>query len=82
MTPTQIVVSLLIALVTICDAMRDAWVSGRRRDIGWWEWHIVKWIAFYAPLVVLCVTFLETWQMLALAILCYGLWELTYRKLS
>jgi hypothetical protein len=78
----QIILSLTIAIITVCDAARDAWLHSRKPGVGWWEWHIVKWVAFYIPLVWLCMVYLPLWWTLLLALLCYGLWNLVYNKLS
>lgn len=78
----QIILSLTIIIVTVCDAARDAWLRDRKSGVDWWEWHTVKWVAFYPPLVWLCVEYLPLWWTVLLAVFCYGLWELVYYRLS
>lgn len=38
---------VVLMLATITDALRDRWIN-RREDIGWWRWHIVKWLNFFS----------------------------------
>ena len=40
----------LLLLASAADAVRDAWI---RKD--WWPRHIIKWLAFYPPLLWILV---------------------------
>lgn len=69
---------LIIAIATIFDAWRDAWINA-----AWWPRHVVKWVAFYVPLIYLL--YKDGWferkrlkylPLLAAAMLI--VWELVY----
>ena len=69
-------VAFIVLVVTAADALRDRWTS---RRVNWWQWHIVKWIAFYTPLVALTVFFIPWESWFALAIGAWLLWRAIYR---
>ncbi len=69
-------IALLITAVTCCDALRDRWVD---RKVEWWQWHIVKWIAFYTPLVTLTILFIPLVYWPVLVASNWILWRLIYR---
>lgn len=70
----------IIIIVTICDALRDRWTF----DLGpaWtkkqWRWHIVKWLAFYLPLLYIVVKMGVGRMTAVLAIVCFFLWRGIY----
>ena len=71
----KIIILAVIVITVFFDALRDGWY-GR---IGWWKWHIVKWIAFYTPIIyILWVNFAWYW-ILAMAIPAWLLWRLGLR---
>ena len=70
---------VIIIVVTVCDALRDRWIT---RNVGWWQWHIVKWIAFYTPLVVLTVLFIPWVWWPPLVIVAEILWRVVNRYRS
>ena len=70
------IASAIIIVVTCCDALRDRWSS---RNVEWWKWHIVKWIAFFVPLVALTVLFVPILYWIFLAAFCSFLWNFLYR---
>lgn len=80
----NILIATVGIIVVICDALRDAWVN---RAVEWWQWHTVKWIAFYSPFII--VTLLRVkltkrnlkWYV-AYALLCWLLWQFTYYHLA
>lgn len=51
----QLFIIILIIIVSALDALRDAWYG--QKDFR--TWHLVKWAAFYPPLIVLLVTFVD-----------------------
>jgi hypothetical protein len=68
---------VIFFVVTICDACRDRWF-GR---VGWWQWHAVKWVTFYLPLVWIAwhVEF-NRLLLIPIAMLCLFVWrEIYYR---
>jgi hypothetical protein len=72
------VVEMVLGLVVVmCDALRDRWVD---RRVGWWRWHIVKWLAFYTPFVYVIVTDrLPVLPVFGYAVFCCVLWRIAYR---
>lgn len=79
---------VIVFVVTITDALRDRW-HGELGDTGpffdWtkkqWRWHLVKWIAFYTPLVyVVARAQLELVWLLVLSVFSFFLWRLVYSK--
>ncbi len=68
-------VALIVIVVTCCDAFRDRWTS---RQVNWWQWHIVKWIAFYTPLVALTVLFIPWIFWIPLVIVARIVWRAIY----
>lgn len=68
----------IISLATVCDALRDRWVY-RRPDVGWWQWHIVKWASFYglAGYVFVRADF-APWLGFFSILLCWTLWNVVY----
>ncbi|MBN1465995.1 hypothetical protein JXA02_09550 [candidate division KSB1 bacterium] len=68
--------AVIVVIVTASDALRDRWVV---RQVGWWQWHIVKWIAFYPPLVVLTVRYIPWIYWIPLVAVCWILWRVLYR---
>lgn len=66
----------IVFVVACSDALRDRWVS---RQVGWWQWHIIKWLAFYPPLVALVVLFVPKVYWAPLAAICMIAWRVIYR---
>ena len=73
---SPILAALIVVVVTASDAFRDRWVS---RQVGWWQWHIVKWIAFYPPLAVLTIRYIPWAYWAPLVAVCWILWRVIYR---
>lgn len=76
---------LIIYLACVFDAWRDA-QSCRKERISWKKWHIVKWCAFYPPLVYLVLLwFVESgYNYISLAgftVICWITWRFIYNKL-
>jgi len=58
----------LLLTVSLLDGMRDA-LFGRT---DWWTWHLVKWAAFYPPLVWITIRELGMkWWILTIG---FGAW--------
>ena len=66
----------VILLSTAANALHDRWIT---RNVGWWQWHIVKWIMFFPPLVYIAVYFLSWQWWLPLAIVSWILWRIIYK---
>ena len=68
-------------IVCICDALRDKWVD---RIVGWNQYHMIKWVAFYLPFVVVLAMIMKfnkrsDWLWLTgYALLCWVVWRLVY----
>ena len=51
---------IFIVLLSCLDGMRDGMIK-RREDVGWWQYHLIKWMSFYPPLVLIwCLTLSRT----------------------
>jgi len=73
---------VLIALITVCSALCDAWVL-RKPRIGWWEWHVPNWVRLYALPVWVVVTsgmYHMYWLWIPLALALWVLWKWTYKN--
>jgi hypothetical protein len=70
------IAAAIVFFVACSDALRDRWVS---RQVGWWQWHIAKWLAFYPPLVALVVLFIPIAYWAPLAGICMIAWRIIYR---
>ncbi|MBN1560413.1 hypothetical protein JW998_09195 [candidate division KSB1 bacterium] len=68
--------AVIVVIVTASDALRDRWVS---RQVGWWQWHIVKWIAFYPPVIALTIRYIPWPYWIPLTAVCWILWRVIYR---
>ena len=76
---------LIIYIATCFDAWRDA-QSCRKDRVGWKQWHWVKWVAFYTPLVyIVWLWFVESgYNYLSLAgftVICWLSWRFIYNRL-
>ena len=73
---------LIGIVVCICDALRDRWSS---RIVEWWKWHMVKWMAFFSPFVVVFlllsypVSLLDIGIFFCYGVVCHIVWKLTYK---
>ena len=78
----------LFIVVSIFDALRDRWLPVHsdskwwyfQYDWKWWRWHLVKWVAFFLPLMELLR--LSGWHWLQIsiaAVLCLLIWMTTYK---
>ena len=55
----MISIAALIFLVSFMDGWRDSLIK-RRSDVPWIRYHLVKWMAFYPPLIALWVWMLKS----------------------
>ena len=86
MSIQTIIIFLTIFISVVFDAIRDSGVE-RKSGVGWWQWHISKWIAFYSPLVLLSyfyfvdagITMFSVLQFVAFALICFFTWRGIYR---
>jgi len=67
---TRIILGVVL-LTVILDAMRDRWLPKRCRDEAWLEWHLVKWGAFFPPLILLSYFWLAYYDFRLIYILIY-----------
>ncbi len=74
----EIVAIAVILLVSVFDALRDAWMKSE----GWWKRHIVKWVAFYSPMVFLTVVHVRWELWIPLTILSWVAWRLSVRYIG
>jgi len=72
----DLIVYVTILIVSFCDGIRDGNVA---RRAAWLPWHIVKWIDFYSPIVLLmiCVGFTVP-EVIILALASWALWKIGY----
>jgi drug/metabolite transporter (DMT)-like permease len=54
MTLRAIIAVVILLLAALLDGMRDSGI-GRKSEVKWWPWHIVKWAGYYIPLVFIFV---------------------------
>jgi hypothetical protein len=73
---SPILAAAIVVFVACCDALRDRWVN---RTAEWWPWHIVKWLAFYPPLIALTVLFIPWMWWPFLTGVSWILWRIIYR---
>ena len=77
----DIICACFLLLAVVCDAVRDAFVT---RQAEWWTWHIIKWISFYTPYVIILLRWKEhegklAWIGIAVfAFISLILWKVTY----
>ena len=72
----------LIFITTAFDAIRDG-QSQRKPGIGWWTWHVPKWLAFYPVQIYLCWKIyadIKIVGLLFLTMLNWMLWNFIYEK--
>ena len=80
-----ILILVVMVIVTVFDAVRDAWVV-RKDGIGWWHWHVVKWVAMYCPFVLLTYFYfskchfdlLEIVVFWVVCLVCWVVWKVVY----
>lgn len=88
MSTLVIVILVTIFVSVVFDAYRDSWVH-RKPDIGWLRWHLVKWTAFFSPLILLSYFYFReggfTVAMVAIflvfILICLFVWRRIYRKI-
>jgi len=75
-----LIIFILFNIVCICDSIRDYFVI---RTIKWLFWHIIKWIAFFIPLIfILYLLKIELTILIILSIDCSLIWHLTKYTLT
>jgi len=68
---------ILIVVVVIADALRDAWWN----RTNFWQCHIPKWIAFGLPIIyILWKSCLAIHWIISLAVFCHFLWIFVAKK--
>lgn len=65
------IILLIIIFVVIMDAIRDRWLPKRCRGEAWLEWHLVKWGAFFPPLILLSYLWLSYYDFQLIYILVF-----------
>lgn len=64
--PTSLVV-LIIFIAAGFDSWRDALIN-RKGNVGYWAFHLVKWVAYYSTLIPLVLEHLLNWLLLPVVI--------------
>ena len=85
MSVINILILAIIFIAVVFDAYRDSWVH-RHPNIGWLRWHLVKWISFFSPLILLSYFYFLKGGFTAVTIIvfvvfiiiCYLVWRLIY----
>ncbi len=70
----ELFVLVLILWVVFFDALRDAWIG----KVGWWQWHLTKWAAFFPPLAYISLIAWEWWEVVGVALLSLVVWRAVY----
>lgn len=81
------VILIVILTTTILDAFRDRWIPKVCRGEDWLLWHLVKWGAFFLPLILLSYFWLEHYRFrtsniiifIVFAIVCNVVWSFVYQ---
>jgi hypothetical protein len=87
MSVLSVIILFIIFVSVIFDAYRDSWVH-RKPEIGWLRWHLVKWVSFFSPLILLSYFYFRIGGLTRLAIaiflifaaICYVVWRMIYRE--
>jgi len=67
----------LFLIVTISDAIRDAYVE---RLTSWFFWHFFKWLSFFLPLLyIIYLKKIDIVTITYLAFTCSILWNAVYK---
>lgn len=77
----------ILFIVNVFDAFRDG-QSTRKQGVGWWQWHIPKWICFFAAQGYVSYRFLDRYQFTTEILLFFSLvvisfwivWKYVYQK--
>ena len=79
-TLEMILALAVVILSTAMNALHDKWIT---RNVGWWQWHIVKWLMFFPPLIFITLHFIDWRLWIPLVVVCWVLWRSIYTsKLS
>ncbi len=78
---------IILFVTTVLDAFRDRWIPKRCRGEAWLAWHLVKWGAFFLPLILLSYIWLDQHAFkpvyiaffVAFAIFCNVVWNVIYK---
>jgi len=77
---------IICVLITVFDAFRDAWIIGRKSNISWLLWHVVKWLSFYPQFVIYSYLYYiqggYLFFIVVAAIFCKLVWVYIYRVIS
>ena len=73
----EIMALAIILISTATNALHDRWII--RRKVGWWKWHIVKWIMFFPPLIFIAEYFVRWYFWGPLVIISWILWRSIYK---
>lgn len=87
MSVLVIIILVIILISVIFDAYRDSWIH-RKPGISWLRWHLVKWTAFFSPLVLLSYFYFQEGDFsvamvvifLVFALVCLFVWRRIYGK--
>ena len=73
----------VIIITVIFDSLRDGFMQHKKNNNNWWwQWHIVKWIQFYVPLLFILIIHVNRKWWVILSIFCWILWQLTLRYVA
>lgn len=65
---------IIITWTVFFDSLRDGF---KESDIGWWQWHIIKWCQFIPIIVYVMILTLEKWYWwLGLAVVSWIVWRI------
>jgi uncharacterized BrkB/YihY/UPF0761 family membrane protein len=75
-------------IIVFISVVADSWSEGQlRRKNGWWEYHILKWIAYYILVIPIMLNYLcnHLWSKPRLLIvviftaICWIVWKIIYK---
>lgn len=87
MSVLNVVILFIIFISVVFDAYRDSWIH-RKPNISWLRWHLVKWVSFFSPLILLSYfyfvkggfTVVTVVVFAVFIIVCYLVWRWIYKS--
>ena len=75
----DLIAYITILITSFCDGIRDG-EANISRKASWIHWHIVKWVAFYSPILLIIILInYSILEIVSLAFFSWLLWRLGYK---
>jgi len=68
---------IVLAAAVLLDPVRDAWIY-RHPSISWKDWHLVKWFAYFPPLVLITLNYFAWHEIIFIAVIALVAWRFVY----